>query len=73
MTLRHRFTEKVIGKGRIHRHLKARSEKKRKIKQEMEKQFRKGFVHKSNEPKLFDVKPELPTRGRKRRKRFGLY
>ena len=69
--LRSRFTEKIIGKGRLHRTLKSRSERKRKAKEERTKQFRKGFVHKSSEPKMFDVKPDLPTRGRKRR--FSLY
>lgn len=67
MTIRSYFKEKIIGKGRLHRHLKARSERKRKQKEERERQFRKGFVHKRSEPKMFSVKPDLPTHGTKRR------
>lgn len=65
--LRQKFTEKVIGKGRLGKAVRARRERKRKAKEERQKQFRKGFVHKGSEPKMFDVKPELPKRGRKRR------
>jgi hypothetical protein len=70
MTLRGRFTEKVIGKGRLHRKLKARREKKQKEKEEREKQFRKGFVHKGSQPKSFEIKPDLPKYGKKKRRRF---
>lgn len=73
MSIRNKFKEKIIGKGRIYRYTKARSERKRKAKEERERQFRKGFVHKSSQPKMFDVKPDLPTRGKKRRKRFSIY
>lgn len=44
------------------------SKAKAKAKQAREKraQFRKGFLHKSSQPKSFDVKPMLPTRGKSR-------
>lgn len=47
--------------------IKSRRNRKAKLRAERQKQFRKGFLHKSNEPKSFDVKPTLPTRGKKRR------
>lgn len=68
MTLRQRFTEKIVGKGRIHRVLEKRRMKKRKIQKDIEarqKKFAKEFG--SSTPKSFDVKPELPTRGKRRR------
>ena len=68
--LRGRFTEKIIGKGRLHRTLKARRERKRKAKEERQKQFRRGFLHRESEPKQVDVKPDLPKFGKKRRRRF---
>jgi hypothetical protein len=46
--------------------LSARRERKRKMKEERQAQFRKGFVHKSSEPKHFEIKPEF-----ERRKRFS--
>ena len=51
--------------------VKSRRARKAKLRAERRKQFRKGFVHKSSQPKSFDVKPELPTRGKKRR--FGIF
>jgi hypothetical protein len=50
--------------------VKSRRARKAKLKAERKAQFRKGFVHKSSEPKSFDVKPQLPTRGKKRRFRI---
>lgn len=41
--------------------------RKAKLKVERQKQFRKGFMHKGSEPKSFDVKPQLPTRGKSKR------
>ena len=51
--------------------VRSRRARKAKAKAEKQRQFRKGFVHKSSEPKSFDVKPSLPTRGKK--KRFGYF
>lgn len=59
------FIEKFESRRRRKRALKA------KIRKERQAQFRKGFVHKSSVPKSFDVKPQLPTRGRK--KRFKIF
>ena len=69
--LRSRFTEKIIGKGRLSRTLRRRRERKqKKIKQEEErkKKFAKEFG--SSPPSSFNVKPDLPTRGSKKRRRF---
>lgn len=47
---------------------KAQARTRRKFEQEREykqAQFRKGFAHKSSIPKSFDVKPQLPTRGKR--------
>lgn len=49
---------------------KKRKAKKEAIRKERQKQFRKGFVHKSSAPKSFEVKPDLPTRGKKKRRFF---
>lgn len=54
------FREKRLG----------RKKRKAKLQAERQKQFRKGFVHKSSEPKSFDVKPQLPTRGKSKRAFF---
>ena len=73
MSIRSKFKEKLIGKGRLHRHLKARRLRKEKAKREIEKsqkKFAKEFG--GNAPKSFDVKPELPTHGKKKR-RFKFY
>ena len=50
-----------------YKYFRARQHKKRKARLDRQKQFRKGFVHKSSEPKQYEIKPELPGRGRKRR------
>jgi len=71
--LRKMFTEKIVGKGRLSRALKARQKRKEKAISDIhmkQKKFAKEFG--SSPPKSFDVKPDLPTRGRKRR-RFSIY
>lgn len=50
--------------------ISSRRARKAKLRAERQKQFRKGFVHKSSQPRSFEVKPTLPTRGKKRRIRF---
>lgn len=54
----------------INKRRKTRKAKKEALRKQRQTQFRKGFVHKSSEPKQFDVKPELPTRGKKKRRLF---
>ena len=71
MTLRDKFTQKIVGKGRLSRALKAR--RKRKVKaikdiQMRQKKFAKEFG--SSPPKSFDVKPDLPKYGSKRKRRY---
>ena len=50
--------------------VRTRRVKKAKAKAQRQKQFRKGFLHKSSEPKSFDTKANLPTRGKSRTKTF---
>jgi hypothetical protein len=71
MTLRSAFTQKLIGKGRLSRAVKARRMRKEKARRDIEarqKKFAKEFG--SSPPKQFDIKPDLPTRGSKKRRRF---
>lgn len=54
--------------GSTAKYFRNRQKRKKELKQKRQKDFRKGFVHKSSEPKHFDVEPTLPKYGNSKRK-----